>query len=55
MAGETMRSPGQVIDVSEGEGQRLIAAKFAIPIEYETASIEPVEKAVKPKPRRKKV
>ena len=56
MAGLSMREPGQVIEVDENEGKRLIAAGFAVrEMEIETTSIEAPEKAVLPTPRRKAV
>ncbi len=51
-----VREPGQVIEVSEEEAARLIAAGFAVKEkgEVETADVEPPEKTVLPrgKPRK---
>jgi len=50
MAGPTMRETGQIIEVDNAEAARLIAAGFAVPEKapVETATIEPLEKAVIP-------
>lgn len=51
-----VREPGQVIEVDEDEGKRLIAAGFAArEPEIEAATIKPPEKAVLPVPKRKAV
>ncbi len=53
------REPGQVIEVSKEEAERLIAAGFAVPAEnkgkIEAATVGPPEKAVLPAVQRKKV
>lgn len=50
---------GDVIDVPSDEGKQLCEGGYAEPVKvaYETASVKPAEKAVKPKakPRKKKL
>lgn len=50
---------GQVISVSDDEAKALIEGGFAADVTpkrtYETAAVEQPEKAVRPKPRKKKV
>lgn len=47
MAGLVNCEPGQIIEVDEDEGRRLIAAGFAVQEpEIEVATFEPPEKAI---------